>query len=170
MTISCATFITSLSVDFCAVQESIRRGEQQLLPQSLRAKLTIKQRKLSMEPTGVLHCLSCVTALKGEHATHCGEPDCSGVIDQLPGVIPRYSAVETNAGKNTLNLLSPAGSWRQGESSSSSLKPKQWILAGNVAVIYFFQLVQMHASNSVGCFGCSSSEKDTEASFKADPI
>lgn len=70
-----------------------------------------------MEPTGVLHCLSCVTALKGEHATHCGEPDCSGVIDQLPGVIPRYRAAETNAGKNTLNLLSPPGSRRQGERS-----------------------------------------------------
>ncbi|KAI4815144.1 hypothetical protein KUCAC02_005306, partial [Chaenocephalus aceratus] len=38
-----------------------------------------------------------VGALKGEHATHCGEPDCSGVIDQLPGVIPRYRAAETNA-------------------------------------------------------------------------
>lgn len=103
----------------------MRRGEQQLLPQSQCAEPTIKQRKLSVEPTGVLHCLSCVTALKGEHATHCGEPDCSGVIDQLPGVIPRYRAAETNAGKNTLNLLSLPGSRRQGESSSSSLKPKQ---------------------------------------------
>ena len=81
------------------------------------AQLTIKQPELSAEPTGALHCLSCVTALKGEHATLCGEPDCSGVIDQLPGVIPRYRAAETNAGKNTLNLLSPAGSRRQGESS-----------------------------------------------------
>lgn len=70
-----------------------------------------------MEPTGVLHCLSSVTALKGEHATHCGEPDCSGVIDQLPGVIPRYRAAEASAGKNTRNLLSPPSSRRQGESS-----------------------------------------------------
>lgn len=87
------------------------------MPQSQRTELTIKQRKLSVEPTGVLHCLSCVTALKGEHATHCGEPDCSGVIDQLPGVIPRYRVAETNAGKNTLNLLSPLSSRWQGESS-----------------------------------------------------
>lgn len=107
----------SLQSFLCDVKESIQRGEQQLVPQSQRTELTIKQRKLSVEPTGVLHCLSCVTALKGEHATHCGEPDCSGVIDQLPGVIPRYRVAETNAGKNTLNLLSPLSSRWQGESS-----------------------------------------------------
>lgn len=87
------------------------RAEERLPP-------TIKAAALSVEPTGAPHCLSCVTALKGEHATHCGEPDCSGVIDRLPGVIPRYGAAETNAGRNTRNLLSRAGSRRRGESSS----------------------------------------------------
>lgn len=97
-----------------------------------------------MESTGVLHCLSSVTALKGEHATHCGEPDCSGVIDQLPGVIPRYRAAETNAGKNTRNLLSPLSSRRQGESSSFP-QAKTLNTGRDAAVMYFFLLVQIHA-------------------------
>lgn len=118
-----------------------------LTPQSQCAELTIKQRKLSVEPTGVLHCLSSVTALKGEHATHCGEPDCSGVIDQLPGVIPRYRAAETNAGKNTRNLLSPLSSRRQGE--SSPFPQAKTLNAGrDAAVIYFFfPLVQIYVLN-----------------------
>lgn len=115
-----------------------------------------------MEPTGVLHCLSCVTALKGEHSTHCGEPDCSGVIDQLPGVIPRYRAAETNAGKNTQNLLSPPSSRRQGESSPF---PQAKILntGRDAAVMYFFLLVQIRALNSVSCCGRRSVEKNIKS-------
>lgn len=110
----------------------------------------------------MLHCLSCVTALKGEHATHCGEPDCSGVIDQLPGVIPRYRAAETNAGKNTLNLLSPPSSRRQGESSPF---PQAKILntGRDAAVMYFFLLVQIHALDSVSCCGKRSVEENIKA-------
>lgn len=116
-----------------------------------------------MEPTGVLHCLSCVTGLKGEHATHCGEPDCSGVIDQLPGVIPRYRAAETNAGRNTLNLLSPPSSRRRGESSSFP-QAKALHTGRDAAVMYFFLLVQIHALNSViCCCGCTSAQKTIKA-------
>lgn len=52
----------------------------------------------------MLHCLFSVTVLKEEHATHCGEPDCSGIIDQLPGVIPRYRMGKANTSRSTLNL------------------------------------------------------------------
>lgn len=113
---------------------------------STSAELTIKQRKLSVEPTGALHCLSSVTALKGEHATHCGEPDCSGVIDQLPGVIPRYRAAETNAGKNTRNLLSPASSRRQGESSPFP-QAKRQNTGMDAGVMCYLLLVETHALN-----------------------
>lgn len=143
-----------------------------LTPQSQRAELTITQRKLSVEPTGVLHCLSSVTALKGEHATHCGEPDCSGVIDQLPGVIPRYRAAETNAGKNTRNLLSPLSSRRQGE-SSPFLQARTLNTGRDAAVMYFFPLVQI-------CFNSSQllwmqiwedqRQVNSKISFKGDPI
>lgn len=112
-------------------------AEEQLPPRPRNAEPTTTAPKLSVEPTGVLHCLSCVTALKGEHATHCGEPDCSGVIDQLPGVIPRYRAAETNAGGNTRNLLSQAGSRRRGESSSLPQAKNREHWQGNVAVLYF---------------------------------
>lgn len=64
----------------------------------------------------MLHCLCGVTGLKGEHATHCGEPDCSGVIDRLPGVIQIQTGPD-NSGRNTGKLLSPASSRRRGESS-----------------------------------------------------
>lgn len=111
-----------------------------------------------MEPTGVLHCLSCLTALKGEHATHCGEPDCSGVIDQLPGVIPRYRAAEANAGTNTLNLLSPQSSRRQGESSPFP-QAKTLNTGRHATVMYFFLVVQIHALNSVSWCGHKSVEK-----------
>lgn len=120
--------------------------------QSQCAELTIKQRTLSVEPTGVLHCLSSVTALKGEHATHCGEPDCSGVIDQLPGVIPRYRAAETNAGKNTRNLLSPLSSRRQGESSPFPQAKTQ--NTGRAAAVTCFLLVQIQFSANT-CFKLS---------------
>lgn len=114
----CGSERTIITASMSPMLEGVWRAEEQLPPRPRSAEPTTKPRKLSAEPTGVLHCLSCVTALKGEHATHCGEPDCSGVIDQLPGVIPRYRAAETNAGRNTRNLLSQAGSRRQGESSS----------------------------------------------------
>lgn len=97
-----------------------------------------------METTGVLHCLSSLTALKGEHTTHCGKPDCSGVIDQLPGVIPRYRAAETNAGKNTWNLLSPLSSRWQGESSPFP-QAKTLNTGRNAAVLYSFLCVQVCA-------------------------
>ena len=112
-----------------------------------------------MEPTGVLHCLSSVTALKGEHASHCGEPDCSGVIDRLPGVIPRYRVAETNAGEKTLNLLSPLSSQRQGESSPFP-QAKTLSTVRDAAFMYFFPLVQTHALNSVSCCGWRSVEKN----------
>lgn len=69
----------------------------------------------------MLHCLSSLTAVKGEHATHRGEPGCSGVIDQLPGVIPRYREVKKKK-NNTLNLLSLPGSRQQGGSSFPGAK------------------------------------------------
>lgn len=110
----------------------------------------------------MLHCLSRVTALKGEHATHCGEPDCSGVIDRLPGVIPRYGAAETNAGKNTRNLLSPPSSRRQGE--SSPLPPAKTLNTGrDASVLCFFLQVQIHALNSVSCCGCGAVEKNIKS-------
>lgn len=90
----------------------------------------------------MLHCLSSVTVLKAEHAVHCGEPDCSGVIDQLPGVIPRQSVAETNTGKNTGNLLSPPHSRRQGW-SSLFLQAKTAKTGTSAAVMYFFLLVHI---------------------------
>lgn len=83
-------------------QMNIQRAEQ--WPYSQCTETTITQRKLMEEPKGVLHCLFSVTVLKEEHATHCGEPDCSGIIDQLPGVIPRYRKGKANTSRGTLNL------------------------------------------------------------------
>jgi len=86
-----------------------------------------------------------VTALKGEHATHCSKSDCSGVIDQLPGVIPRYRAVKANTGKKTLNLLSPPSSQQQGESSPFP-QAKTLDTGRDAAITYFILPAQILAS------------------------
>lgn len=101
-------------------------------------------------PGGAYRCAALSFLRDGperEHATHCGEPDCSGVIEQLPGVIPRYGAPQTNAGRNTRNLLSQAGSRRRGESS-----PLPQAKTGNTGrgaeLFSTSRLAQIRASNS----------------------
>lgn len=137
---------------------------QQKQPRSQHSELTITQRKLSEEPTGVLHCLSSVTALKGGHAPHCGEPDCSGVIDQLPGVIPRYREVKANTGKNTLNLLSQPSSRQQGESSSFPQAIKL-NTSRDSGITYFILLVQIFPLNLFSVLRSQDSEKRTQTKY-----
>lgn len=92
----------------------------------------------------MLHCLCCVTALKGEHAPHRGAPDCSGVIEQLPGGSPRSRPTQAA----TLPIFYLRQAADGGARVLLSLEPKQAAPAGGGRPSPLLRRLQTPASDS----------------------